>query len=33
MMASKNEYMHAVKAGINLRCSHMGFFCLIDAVM
>ena len=33
VIASKNEYTHGVKAGLNLRWAHMGFFCLIDAVI
>ena len=27
--ASKNEYTHDVKAGLSLRCVHMGFFVLL----
>ena len=28
-IASKNEYMHDVKAGLSLRWAHMGFFVLL----
>ena len=27
------RFKHDVKAGLSLRCAHMGFFCLIDAFM
>ena len=28
-IASKNEYTHDVKAGLSLRCAHLGFFVLL----
>ena len=27
------RFTHDIKAGLSLRWAHMGFFCLIDAVM